>query len=288
MRRIGLVFDPHMSADPPRYALDGVSVVSDAIDKLNEVGVDWTVIGGDLRHMIFPSQGDTQWGTWHGEPENYYYRRDFAKVKDLLDSALDSEYFPIRGNNDRPIRVYREFFPAEEYPLWYWFVDDGARYVFLDSNPHEGYHTLTEVQNFVSAPQISMLERLMDEDPELPTFVFNHAPLAKHTELRDDWATGFKGAGYYLTLNHLTVQRVLERGNTVFVNSGHVYEDCGRGSRAVNGIEYVLARHLVHDEDPDYGGDVRWMTVDTDDQTAAVHYYDVGSETEGTIVRAEW
>ena len=291
MRTIGLLFDPHVAdgADPhiAPGAHDGTGVVNAAIDKLQEVGVDWTVVGGDLRHLISPIHGDTDWGGWHGETNNEYYHQDWALAKELFEERLE-EYYPIRGNLDRPLSLYREYFPAEEYPLWYWFEDDGARYVFLDTNPHEGYHTLTEAQNFVSAPQLSMLERLMDEDPEVPTFVFAHAPLAKHHDvIDDDLGTGHAGV-YFYTLNYLSVQRVLERGNTVFVNSGHVYDDFGRGSRNVNGVEYVLARHLVKNKNPEYGGDVRWMTVDPDARTAAVHYYDVGADEEGTISRTSW
>lgn len=285
MRTIGLVFDPHVVADD-RRSTDGVAVVRAAVEKLNDVGVDWTVIGGDCRPMTTPVAGHTDWGGWHGDPENYYYRAGFERAKELFDT-LDSDYHVIRGNNDRPLSVFRETFPEEEHPRWGWFEEDGARYVFLDSNPHQGYHQLTECQNFVSSPQLSMLERLMDRDPETPTFVFCHAPLAKHTELHDDWETRFTG-GYYVTANHLSVQHVLERGTTVLVNSGHVHPDFGRGSKRIGGVEYVLARHLVHNPDPEYAGDVRWMTVDTDARRSAVHYYDVGADEEGTITEATW
>jgi len=290
MRKIGLIFDPHIVSGSDRHVSEGVAVVSEAIDKLNDVGVDWNVIGGDIRHIISPLNGKTDWGGWHGNPDNYYYRDDFRKAKELFDTELEADYYPIRGNNDRPISVYREFFPEEDYPLWFWFEDDGARYVFLDSNPHEGYHTLTEAQNFVSAPQISMLERLMDDDPDIPTFVFIHAPLAEHPEIHEDWnsPTDYAGPGYFLTLNNLTVQRILERGNTVLVNSGHYWYGHGRGSQGINGVEYVLARHLVHNDEPDYGGDMRWMIVDTDEQTATVKYYDVGAQSEGTITEVGW
>jgi len=290
MRTIGLIFDPHLAADPERHiadgAHDGTATVDAGIDKLQEVGVDWTVIGGDLRHLISPIHGKTDWGGWHGETDNEYYHEDWELAREFFDERLE-EYYPIRGNLDRPVSLYREYFPAEEYPLWYWFEDDGARYVFLDTNPHEGYHTLTEAQNFASAPQLSMLNRLMDQDPEIPTFVFAHAPLAKHRDLKEDWETGHSGV-YHTVLNYPSVQDVLERGNTVFVNSGHVKSDYGRDAREVNGVEYVLARHLLHQREPDYGGDVRWMTVDAAERHAAVHYYDVGGDEEGMITETTW
>jgi hypothetical protein len=290
MRTIGLIFDPHIAADPERHiadgAHDGTAVVEAAIDKLHEVGVDWTLIGGDLRHLISPIHGKTDWGGWHGETDNKYYHEDWRLAKELFDERLD-EYYTIRGNLDRPLSLYQEYFPAEEYPLYYWFEDDGARYVFLDTNPHEGYHTLTEAQNFVSAPQVSMLKRLMDDDPEIPTFVFAHAPLAKHRGLKHDWETRHSGV-YHYVLNYQTVQHVLERGNTVFVNGGHVKADLGRDSETVNGVVYVLARHLLHQREPDYGGDVRWMTVDAGEGYAAVHYYDVGSDETGRITETTW
>lgn len=289
-RRIGLIYDAHVSAGDRRES-DGVDVTRAGIAKLNALDVDWTLLGGDIRAPALP---DEEWGNWRGDPENYYYRADFERAKALFDEELDSEYFLIRGNCDRPLSVYREFFPTEEYPKWYWFEDDGARYVFLDTNPHEGYHALTDTQNFVTAPQLSMLERLMDEDDEIPTFVFSHAPLAKHTEIHDEWETTVRGniatsaASYFWTQNYLSVQSVLERGNTVFVNSGHLYIDYGRGSRVVDGVEYVIGRHLTHPNDPDYSGDVRWLDVDTDRQTAAVRFYDVGEDTQGTITETSW
>jgi hypothetical protein len=72
------------------------------------------------------------------------------------------------------------------------------------------------------------------------------------------------------------------------VNSGHLYIDYGRGSRTIKGVEYVIARHLVPPNNPEYGGDVKCLEVDTDNRTAMVNYYDVGSDTEGTITTASW
>lgn len=286
---IGMIYDPHL-VEGNRDGYDGVPTVETAIDKLNDVDVDWTVIGGDLRHLLAASSeynfDRTDWGGWHGEEDNYFYRRDFALAKSTFDDRLDGEYFVARGNNDRPLGVYREYFPEAEFPQWCWFVEDGARYVILDTNPHQGYHSLRDQQNFVSAPQISMLERLMDEDSEIPTFVFLHAPVAKHDGI-DSWDTG-RNAAYYLTLNYPTVQRVLSRGNTVFVNSGHYWPDNGRNVREVDGVKYVIARHLVHNRDPDYGGDIRWMDVDADQGVAEIKYYDVGGDEEGTLATADW
>lgn len=288
-RTIGMIYDPHI-VEGDRDGYDGVPTVEAAIDKLNEVGVDWTVLGGDLRHLLAASSefnfDRTDWGGWHGDPDNYFYHRDFGKAKAMFDDRLDGDYFVVRGNNDRPLDVYREYFPADEFPQWFWFTEDGARYVGLDTNPHLGYHSLRDQQNFVSAPQISMLERLMDEDPGVPTFVFLHAPVAKHEGI-DAWDTG-RNAAYYLTLNYPTVQRVLERGNTVFVNSGHYWPDTGRNVEEINGVRYVIARHLVHNRDSDYGGDVRWMRVDADDRVAEISYYDVGADEEGTLASTEW
>lgn len=286
---VGLLYDPHIVAGG-RDGYDGVPTVEAAIDRLNDVPVDWTVVGGDLRHLLGAANehndGRTDWGGWHGDPDNYFYRRDFGKAKRLFDERLDGDYVVARGNNDRPLDVYRESFPADSFPQWGWFVEDGARYVVLDTNPHPGYHALRDQQNFVSAPQISMLERLMDDDPEIPTFVFLHAPVAKHDGI-DDWETGHTAA-YKLTLNYPTVQRVLARGNTVFVNSGHYWPDNGRSVEQIDGVRYVLARHLVHNRDPDYGGDVRWLRVDTDRNVATIEYHDVGAGTDGRLARAEW
>ncbi|WP_324760957.1 metallophosphoesterase family protein [Haloarcula sp. GH36] len=288
-RTIGLLYDPHI-VEGDRDGYDGVPTVEAAIDKLNDLSVDWTVLGGDLRHLLGAANqynfDRTDWGGWHGDPDNYFYHRDFERAKTIFDERLESDYFVARGNNDRPLDVYREYFPADEFPQWGWFTEDEARYVILDTNPHLGYHSLRDQQNFVSAPQISMLERLMDDDAEIPTFVFLHAPVAKHEGI-DSWDTG-PNAAYSLTLNYPTVQRVLERGNTVFVNSGHYWRDTGRNVEEVNGVQYVLARHLVHNRDPDYGGDVRWMRVNTNERTASVHYYDVGADEEGMLTRAEW
>jgi len=283
-RTIGLLYDLHVGSG--RYEHEDHRVQHAAVDKLNEVGVDWTVVGGDLR-LLSPWEEETEWGEWHGDPGDAFYHGEFGRAKALLDDRLDGGYHVIRGNNERPLAAYRAHFPAEEFPLWFHFVDDGARYVFLDTNPHDGYHPLAEIQNFVTAPQLSMLERLMDEDDGVPTFVFAHAPLCKHTELDDDWETRSKP--YFFALNGPTVRQILERGNTVLVNSGHYYYDHGRGSRTIDGVEYVLARHLSHmSEEADYGGDVRWLAVDAERREAAVHYYDVGGDEEGTITEATW
>jgi hypothetical protein len=284
LQTIGLLYDLHVGSG--RYEYEDSSVQQTAIDKLNEVGVDWTVVGGDLR-LLSPWEEQTQWGEWHGDPEDAFYHREFERARELLDERLERDYYVIRGNNERPMSAYRKHFPEEEFPLWFHFEDDGVRYVFLDSNPHQGYHPLTEIQNFITSPQISMLMRLMDEDPTIPTFVFCHAPLCKHTELDENWETRSKP--YFFVLNYQTVQRAFERGNTVFVNSGHYYYDHGRGSKQINGVEYVLARHLSHmSSEPDYGGDVRWMTVDTERKHAAVHYYDIGSDTQGVLTETNW
>lgn len=267
MRTIGLLYDLHIGVG--RYEHGDESVQRAAIDKLNEVGVDWTLAGGDLR-LLSPWEAETEWSEWHGDPDDAFYHSEFERARELLDDRLDSEYYVIQGNNERPMSAYRKHFTAEEFPPWFYFEDDGARYVFLDSNPHDGYHPLCEIQNFVTTPQISMLERLIDEDPDVPTFVFCHASLCKHTELDDNWETDAKP--YFFVLNCQTVQSILERGNTVLVNSRHYYySDHGRGSRVINGVGYVLARHLSHmSEESDYGGDVRWMNVDTETDRAEV------------------
>ena len=284
LQTIGLLYDLHVGVG--RYEYEDNSVQQAAIDKLNEVGVDWTVVGGDLR-LLSPWEEQTQWGEWHGDPGDAFYHSEFERARELLDERLESDYYVIRGNNERPMSAYRKHFPEKEFPLWFHFEDNGVRYVFLDSNPHQGYHPLTEIQNFITSPQISMLMRLMDEDGTVPTFVFCHAPLCKHTELDENWETGSKP--YFFVLNYLAVQRVLERGNTVFVNSGHYYYDHGRGSKQVNGVEYVLARHLSHmSSESDYGGDVRWMTIDTERRYAAVHYCDIGSDTQRVLTETSW
>lgn len=81
---------------------------------------------------------------------------------------------------------------------------------------------------------------------------------------------------------------MFERGNTVFVNSGHYRYDHGRGSKVVDGVEYVLSRHLVHVDKAGYAGDVRWMDVDTKSRTTEVNYYDVDADEEGTLTTRTW
>ena len=290
VRTIGLLFDPHI-VHGGRRDHDGVAVVKKAIEKLNEVGVDWTLIGGDIRSFVAPAEkgrtGSIDWGGWDGETTNKYYRNDFRKAKDLFDAELTSDYRVIRGNNDRPLAVFRDYFPAHAHPPWGTQIDDGARYVWLDSNPDLGYHLYDERQNFVSAPQLSMLDRLMDRDPTIPTFVFCHAPLAKHPEFGPDWDIG-KESAYYVTTNLPSVQARLERGNTIIVNTGHYFRGEGRGAVNIEGIEYVNARHLVQGSDPSYGGDVRWMRVDSEARQAEVMYYDVGADETGSLVSATW
>lgn len=287
---VGMIFDPHI-VHGDRRDHDGVAVVRKAIDRLNAEDPDWTVIGGDIRSFVTPAEIDREsvvdWGGWDGDPTNKYYRKDYPKAKALFEDRLDGEYRVIRGNNDRPIDVFRSYFPRVEHPPWSAAVADGVRYVFLDSNPDPGYHLLDERQNFISAPQLSMLDRLMDTAPEMPTFVFCHAPLAKHPEFGPEWDVG-KQSAYYVTTNLASVQHRLERGNTVVVNTGHYFGGEGRGAVNVGGIEYVNARHLVKGSNPEYGGDVRWMDVDVERQAATVWYYDVGADETGKLVTATW
>lgn len=72
------------------------------------------------------------------------------------------------------------------------------------------------------------------------------------------------------------------------MNSGHYWPDNAHNVREVDGIKYAIARHLVHNRDPEYGGDIRWLNVDADDGTAEIRYYDVGDDEEGTLATAEW
>jgi len=126
----------------------------------------------------------------------------------------------------------------------------------------------------------------MDEDPDVRTFVFCHAPLAGHDEAVDDWTTG-RTSAQSVTLNHPSVRRIPERGTSVVivVDTGHRYGVEERRSKRVSGIEYVTARHPVRGHDPDYAGDARWLRVDEASRTAEVRYYGVGAD-EGSIVTA--
>lgn len=300
IHNIGLLYDTHID-DQGRKAYDGKATTEAAIDKLNAEGMDWTVHGGDIRTLATKTLSDIDWGGWEGKSDNEFYKSDFSWMKDCLDNRLNGPYYILRGNHDRPVSVLRDVFPSADYSVpddngrtdTYWGVEekDGVRYVYLDTNPSPGYHVDTQTQAYLSSPQLSMLDRLMDQDSSMPTFVFIHANAVKHTELgglsEGDWTTGANGS-YYMTANHLAIQRRLERGSTVLVNSGHKFEDIGRGSRTKNGVTYVLSRHLVHPRDPNYDGDVRWLVVDTTAGTATVHYYDVGADSEGTITSISW
>jgi len=53
----------------------------------------------------------------------------------------------------------------------------------------------------------------------------------------------------------------------------------------LNGVEYVIDRHLVYSADSNYGGDIRWMTVDTENNEAEVRFYDTGSDEEGVLTQ---
>ncbi|MFB6183552.1 MAG: metallophosphoesterase [Haloarculaceae archaeon] len=284
--RVGMVFDLHVT-EGQRRPYDGFERAKRGLQILNDRNVDWTLVGGDLRS--FASKNAERvgpWGEWAGDPDNPYFRRDFERVRRLLDDHLDSPYRVIRGNHDRPLSVFRETFPPEEFPRWDAVREGGVRFVFLDSSPSEGYHSLYQTQNFVTAPQLSMLDRLMDRDPTVPTFVFCHAPLAPFRSLDPDWETG-RTAAYRFTLNYPAVQRRLERGDAVVVNCGHYSPDRGRATTRVNGVTHVIARHFGK-SDPDYDGDVRWMDVDADGGEAVVRYYDLSTDETGVITRVEW
>lgn len=63
VRTIGMLFVPHVVAGD-RRAHDGVDVVRRAIEKLNDVGVDWTVVGGDVRSFNPPIPTVEETGWW--------------------------------------------------------------------------------------------------------------------------------------------------------------------------------------------------------------------------------
>jgi hypothetical protein len=308
-RTLGLLYDTHVYSGS-RRSDNAEQYTKTAIDKLNSVGVDFTVHGGDLRPFGSVTSPDkVDWGGWDGS-DNPYYEADFGVIKDLLETRLNSDYYLVRGNHDRPLPIVKEYFPPEQYSPsddlgnteHYFGVEEtgGARYIYLDSNPTEGYHAEEQNQQFVSAPQISMISRLMNADPDIPTFVFSHAMLVPHGEVSGSitnttFNTG-REASYFQTRNSLSVRAALEEGNgaTKMVNTGHynrhVGQNSGRGSRnlqLVSGsgtsIEYVTAGHLAP-----AGGDVRWLTVDTTNNTAEVNYYHVGSDTQGTITSISW
>lgn len=282
--RIGLLFDLHVTRGQ-RRAYDGAERASRGLAVLNEKDVDWTLVGGDLRSLASKTTERVGWGTWHGDADDQYYRTDFRRVERLLDEELDSPYRVIRGNHDRPLSVFQEVFDPEDHPRFWAAHEGGVRHVFLDTSPNAGYHALYQTQNFVSAPQLSMLDRLFDRDPEIPTFVYAHTPLTTFPSI-DEWGHGRTGA-YRYTLNYPAVQRRLERGETVLVNSGHYSQDRGRVTREVGGVTHVLARHFGK-SDPDYNGDLRWLDIDADAGVAAVYYHDLRDGSEGEICRLEW
>lgn len=283
--RIGLLFDMHVT-NGKRRDYDGVPRAERGIDVLNDRDVDWTLAGGDLRTLASNDPDRVEWRDWHGDPADEYYGSDYEVARALLDDRLDSPYRAIRGNHDRPLSVWEEHFPPAEHPRWGHWRADGVRYVLLDTNPHAGYHHLTQTQNYVSAPQLSMLDRLFDADGEVPTFVFSHAPLTKHHDLGGEWETG-RTAAYRFVLNYPAVQRRLARGETVLANAGHYSQDHGREARVEHGVTYVMARHFGK-SDPAYAGDVRWLDVDPDAGEAVVRYHDLSTGDEGVITRVEW
>lgn len=285
MMRIGLLFDLHVTQGQ-RRAYDGVERARRGFEILNEKGVDWTLLGGDLRSLASKTTERVSWGEWHGDRDDQYYRKDFRRVKRLLDTELDAPYRVIRGNHDRPLSVFQEVFPPERYPRYWATREGGVRHVFLDSSPNAGYHALYQTQNFVTAPQLSMLDRLFDEDDETPTFVYCHTPLTTFPTLESNWEQGRTGA-YRYTLNYPAVQRRLERGQTVLVNSGHYSPDRGRAARTVGGVTHAISRHFGK-SNPQYDGDLRWLDIDADAGRASVHYHDLRDGSEGEIGRIEW
>lgn len=283
--RIGLLFDLHVTRGQ-RREYDGVDRARRGFNVLNEKRVDWTLVGGDLRSLASKTTERVGWGSWHGDPEDQYYRKDFQRVKHLLETELDSPYRVVRGNHDRPLSAFRDVFPADEYPRYWSTREDGVRHVFLDPSPNAGYHAVYQTQNFVSAPQLSMLDRLFDEDSKTPTFVYCHVPLTTFPSIESNWMQGRTGA-YRYTLNYPAVQRRLERGETVLVNSGHYSPDRGRAARTVNGVTHVLARHFGG-SDPTHDGDLRVLDIDADAGVATVRYHDLRDGSEGEIARIEW
>ncbi len=289
-RKLGLLFDTHVTDG--RRSEDGVSQTKTAIDQLNSVGVDHTLHGGDLRPLgSVSSSSSVDWHNWDGG-DNPFYESDFGVIKDLMENRLNSDYYVIRGNHDRPEQLFREYFPSGQYSPSddngrtdsYWGVEtvNGVRYVYLDSNIGAGEHVLNQTENFVSSQQLSMLDRLADADSSIPTFVFIHCPIETHSGLSYDWNTQ-KAMMYELVLNRASVRSRLERMNTKIVHYGHVWEDGGRDATKKNGIVYSIGRHLVHNSDSSYAGDVRWLEVDESAGSADLKYYDVGADSQGTL-----
>lgn len=283
--RVGLLFDVHVTRGQ-RRDYDGDERARRGCAVLNDLGVDWTLVGGDLRSLASKTTDRVDWGGWHGDGDDQYYRRDFERAKRLFDAELDAPYRVVRGNHDRPLEAFREVFTPEEHPRYWATREGGVRHVFLDSSPSHGYHALYQTQNFVTAPQLSLLDRLFDRDATVPTFVYCHVPLTTFPTLESDWYQGRTGA-YRYTLNHPAVQRRLARGETVLVNSGHYSQDRGRAARTVDGVTHVIARHFGK-SDPSYDGDLRWLDIDPDAGVASVHYHDMRDGAEGEIARITW
>lgn len=294
---IGLLYDTHIT-DGGRKGYDGVPTVKTAIDKLNQKKVDWTVHGGDIRPLSpLTSPNDVDWGGWDGD-DNPFYQNDFAKAKPLFEDRLNSDYYVIRGNHDRPEHVLKEYFPPEEYSPSddlgregaYWGVEErnGIRHVYLDSCGTQGGHVLQQHSLWVSSPQLSMLDRLAEEDPNIPTFVYIHAALDNTGS--DSLYYGTEKAGIYeQILNQQSVRARLKAINTQLVNFGHVYQNTERATATRDGdITYAIAKHLVITGQQDNPGDVRWLEIDESAQTWTLYYYDLDAGTEGTMDTGSW
>ena len=297
MTTIGLLYDTHVTYGT-RKAGDGQAQMDAAIDKINEQAPDWTVHGGDIRPLSpMTSPNEVDWGGWDGDDDNVFYHKDFNEAKTRLENRLNSEYRVCRGNHDRPYHVLQDYFPSDRHspnaesaedgdPAGYYGSEivNGVRYVYLDSNGTMGYSAQDQIEAWVSANQLSMLDRLADDDSNIPTFVFLHNPLVQHGN-DYNYKSG-KAYNYELIYNRTSVRSRLEKMNTQLVHSGHVFSQQDADSTTVNGIEYTIGDHLYR-----YGstpGDVRWLTVDESAKSATLSYYDFETGTKSDLTTVSW
>ena len=148
-----------------------------------------------------------------------------------------------------------------------------------------GYAAQDQLEAWITANQLSMLDRLADDDPDIPTFVFLHNPFVMH-ENGYNFASE-KANIYELIYNRSAVRARLERMNTQLVHSGHVYQQQDVNSTTMNGIEYTIGDHFYRYGDTNLG-DVRWLNVDESAQSATLSYYDFGAGAQSDLTTVTW
>ena len=205
---------PYAWPDPanPHYRFAAES----AVREINERGVDFVIVKGDLTSEFTSSQ--------------------FEMARDVLD-GLEAPYIPIRGNHDRQgshaddyyLAVFGDLLP--ERASSFVFEHGALRFVCLDtSDPATGI-------SHVPPESLSWLDSALRENAAHPTFLVQHHPV-------DVSAVGWMGLTAEQRVDLLAV--LSPHDHLVGVLSGHSHRDLVTRQNELGPIPCVETAATLH------------------------------------------